>query len=122
MIELHQFKAHEASKTLGGFLVSSGYNTAAKAALMEKSKLWSKLIHKGHLTASDVMAAMDTTIVQALQYPLPALTLTEKECTSIMAPILEVVLPNSQVCCTFPRAVVYRPKSMMGLGETDLYV
>ena len=66
------------------------------------------------------MIAMDTTIIQALQYPLSALTLTEKECTKIMAPILDVDLPHSKVCHTFPRAVVYGPKSLMGLGKKEL--
>jgi hypothetical protein len=122
ILELRQLEADEASETLGVYLAPDGNNLAAKEALLQKSKLWSELIHKGHLTASDVMAAMDTTIVPALHYPLTALTLTEKECTSIMAPILEVALPYSQVCRKFPRAVVYGPKSMMGLGKTDLYV
>ena len=122
MIELRQFEASKANETLGVFLAPDGNNSDAKEALLEKSRLWSELIHKGHLKASDVMLAMDTTIVKALQYPLPALTLTEKECTSIMAPILDVALPNAQVCRTYPRAVVYGPKSLMGLGKTDLYV
>ena len=64
---------------------------------------------------------MNSTIVQALQYPLPALTLTEDECKTIMAPILDVALPQSQVCRTFPRAAVYGPKCLMGLGKTDLH-
>ena len=122
MMELRQFEASEASETLGVLLSPDGNDTAAKEALIRKATLWSELIHKGHLKATDVMLAMDTTIVPALQYPLTALTLNEKECTSIMAPILDVALPHSQICRTFPRAVVYGPKALMGLGKTDLYV
>jgi hypothetical protein len=122
MTALRQLEASEASETLGVFLAPDGNNSAAKQALTEKALLWSEYIHKGHLSASDVMTAMDTTITPSLHYPLAALTLTEKECTSIMAPILDVALPHSQVCRTFPRAVVYGPKAMMGLGKTDLYL
>ena len=122
IIDLRQYEPSKASETLGVFLAPDGNNEAAKASLLEKATLWSELVHKGHLTADDVMLAMDTTIIQSLQYPLPALTLTEKECTSIMAPVLEVALPYSRVCRTYPRKVVYGPKAMMGLGKTDLYI
>ena len=122
IIELRQYEPSEASETLGVFLAPDGNNEAAKKSLLRKANLWSELVHKGHLTADDVMRAMDTTIIQTLQYPLPALTLTEKECTNIMAPILKVALPHSRVCRTFPRKVVYGPKSMMGLGKTELYI
>ena len=122
IIPLQQLEPSCASETLGVFLAPDGNNNAAKAALLKKSKFWSELIHKGHLTATDVIRAMDTTIMQSLKYPLPALTLTEAECKSIMAPILDVALPQSHICRTFPRAAVYGPKSLMGLGKTDLYV
>ena len=122
MIELRQFEPSRASETLGVFLAPDGNNLAAKEALLGKAKLWSELVKKGHLTATDVMRAMDTTIIQSLQYPLPALTLTENECKIIMAPILDVTLPYSQVCRKYPRTVVYGPKSLMGLGKTELYI
>ena len=122
MITLRQFEPSKASETLGVFLAPDGNNEAAIEALLEKSNIWSELVHKGHLNANDVMRAMDSTITQSLKYPLPALTLTEDECKRIMAPVLKVALPRSHVCRTFPRAVVYGPKSLMGLGKTDLYV
>ena len=122
MTTLRQLEPSKASETLGVFLAPDGNDKAAKEALLGKAKMWSELVHKGHLNAKDVIQAMDTTIVQALKYPLPALTLTEDECKSIMSPILSVALPQSQVCRTFPRDVVYGPKSLMGLGKTDLHV
>ena len=122
IITLRQLEPSTASETLGVYLAPDGNNNAAKEALLEKGRLWSELVHKGHLTATDVMRAMDTTIMKSLQYPLPALTLTEEECKNIMAPILDVALPQSHVCRTFPRAAVYGPKALMGLGKTDLYV
>jgi hypothetical protein len=122
IIALKQLEANEASETLGVFLAPDGNNDAAKEALLAKANLWSELVHKGHLNAEDVMRAMDSTITQTLNYSLPALTLSEKECTRIMAPILNVALPQSKVCRTFPRKVVYGPKSMMGLGKNDLYL
>ena len=39
-----------------------------------------------------------------------------------MAPVLAVVLPKTNVCRTYPRAVVYDgPKGSLGLDMKDLY-
>ena len=122
MVELRQLEPTHACETLGVFLAPDGNNAAAVEALQGKAQLWSDLVHKGHLTAADVMQAMDTTIAQTLKYSLPALTLTEKECQSIMAPVLKVALPYAHVSRNFPRSVVYGPKAMMGLGKSNIYV
>ena len=122
LVELRQFEASQASETLGVFLAPDGNNHAAVKSLTGKAQLWSDLVHKGHLTAADVMLAMDTTITQTLKYSLPALTLTEKECKSIMAPVLTVALPFSQISRNFPRSVVYGPKALMGLGKSNMFI
>jgi hypothetical protein len=121
MTELDQLESSEARETLGVYLSPDGNNTKAVAQLRKKGKDWSELVSTGHLTAKDVRLALDTTIIKSLEYPLPALTLTEKECKEIIAPILAVALPKARVCRTYPRAVVYGPKGTLGLGMNNLY-
>jgi hypothetical protein len=121
LTELPQLEPSDARETLGVYLAPDGNNNTAVEHLREKAVEWSNLVLTGHLTANDVRLAMDTTVIKSLEYPLPALTLTEKECKRIMAPVLEVALPQSHVCRTFPRDVVYGPKGMMGLGVNNLY-
>lgn len=65
--------------------------------------------------------ATECSILKSLQYPMPALTLTEKECTSIMAPVLHSSLPKNHICRNLPRDAVYGPKSEGGLGITNLF-
>ena len=120
--QLDQLEPTDARETLGVYLSPDGQNVEAIEQLRKKAKNWSDLVLTGHLTAEDVRKAMDTTVMKSLEYPLPALTLTEKECQKIMAPVLEVTLPKSRVCRTYPRAVVYGPKGTLGLGMNNLYL
>ena len=122
MTNLDQLEPSEARETLGVYLAPDGNNDEAVKRLREKAKAWSNLVTTGHLTAQDVRRAMDTTVIKSLEYPLPALTLSEKECKRIMAPVLEVALPKSNICRTYPRAVVYGPKGTLGLGLNNLYI
>ena len=59
--------------------------------------------------------------MKTIEYPLLALTLTEAECTHIMAPVLMGGLPNIGVCKTMPRSLVYAPLKYQGLDIHNLY-
>ena len=65
--------------------------------------------------------AVNTTIMMSLKYSLLALTLNEKECKKIVAPVLKVSLPMSEVNRHFPHALVYAPTNRQGLGLTNIY-
>jgi hypothetical protein len=120
--QLEQLEPTESRETLGVFLSPDGTNDEAASQLRKKASEWSNLVLTGHLSVEDVRRAMDTTVIKSLEYPLPALTLTEKQCHRIMAPVLQVTLPKTRVCRTFPRAVVYGPKGTLGLGINNLYL
>jgi hypothetical protein len=60
--------------------------------------------------------------MKSIEYPLLALTLTEKECDFIMAPLLEASLTKSHIQQNFPRDVVYGPTSEKGLGYNNIYI
>ena len=64
---------------------------------------------------------MTTTIMKSIQYPLPATTLTVKQCSSIMAPLLAQGLSGIGVVRTLPRVIVYGPVRLQGLGIPCLF-
>ena len=73
------------------------------------------------LDAPTVWTALNQTIIKGLEYPLAATTLTESQISVVMSPILNSVLPRAGFSRTFPRAVVYSPKELQGLGVTNLW-
>ena len=61
------------------------------------------------------------TIMEILEYPLVALTLTEKKCDHIMAPIFDGVLPKAGICRNILRALLYGDPEHQGLGLHNIY-
>jgi hypothetical protein len=108
--------------TLGVHLAPDGNNSDAIRSLQGKAEEWSKYINSGHLNRKDAGLATESTIMKSLLYPLVALTLTEKECSHIIAPVLDADLQSSAVCKNFPRAATYEPKVEGGLQLPNLIV
>lgn len=108
--------------TLGVHLAPDGNNVDAVRHLRRKAEEWSDYINTGHLNKTDAWLATESTILKSLLYPLAALTLTDKECSHIIAPVLDAGLRSSAVCKNFPRAATYGPKSEGGLQLPNLYV
>lgn len=61
------------------------------------------------------------TIIKSLVYPLPALTLTQKECTSIMAPVKKAGLNAMHISRSYLNDLAFGSKEELGLGITELY-
>jgi hypothetical protein len=118
---LEQLDVTEGRCTLGVHLAPDGNNSAAISHLRKNAEEWKAYITTGHLNKKDAWLATESTIVKSLLYPLPALTLTEKDCTYIMAPVLEAGLQNSAICKNYPRVVTFGPKEESGLNLPSLY-
>jgi hypothetical protein len=118
---LEQLEVHDGRCTLGVHLAPDGNNKAAISHLRRKAEEWRDYIKTGHLNKKDAWLATESTIMKSLLYPLPALTLTEKECNYILAPVLEAGLQSSAICKNYPRAVTYGPKEEGGLNLPSLY-
>ena len=78
-------------------------------------------VRTGAIDKRDAWQALTLTILEKLEYPLLALTLTEGECDFIMAPILQSGLPRAGLCRNIPRALLYGRKEHQGLGLNTLY-
>ena len=119
---LPQVEPMVGKETLGVYLSPDGNNKAAIKALNDKAKEWASLIKAGHLKRNLAWQAAETTILKSLQYPLPALTLSEKECNKIMQPVKAVALSRTSISRNFPLDVLYGPKEEGGLGLDHLYI
>ena len=120
--QLDKLDSSAGKETLGVTLAPDGNNDQAIDQLHDKAKKWSDYITTGHLKATEARLALDSTIMRTLCYPLPALTLSHKECNRIMKPVLDASLAKTHVCRNFPHSVIYGPKSEKGLGITNLFL
>ena len=59
--------------------------------------------------------------MKTIQYPLPALTLSQKECSKIVQPIKQVALPKTSISKSFLLDVLFGPMEEGGLGMDHLY-
>jgi hypothetical protein len=65
---------------------------------------------------------LKTTILKKLQYALPALSLNEIQCKTILAPVLlKEAFPKSGYNHNFPRELIYGPISHLGGGIYHLF-
>jgi hypothetical protein len=111
----------EARRTLGVRLAPDGNEIAEFKYLRSVAEEWRDKARTGHLSRPAAWLNLTTTVLKTLQYPLAATTFTEKQCTAIMAPVLEARLATSGICRTFPRDLVYGPLKYQGLALPNLY-
>ena len=119
--QLKLLQPHEAKRMLGVYLAIDGSNNVQVKHMRKIAETWYDKVRTGHLTRGDAWTALTTTILKTLEYPLLASTLTQKECSYIMAPVLQGGLSKMGVCKTMPRVLVYGPIKYTGLGINQLY-
>jgi hypothetical protein len=107
--------------TLGIHLAPDGNHKDAIKYLTTKAEEWKDLINTGHLQCKDAWQALEIMILKTLQYPLPALTLSELKCNRIIHPVLDAGLTKASICCKFPKAVIHGPTDKGGLNLANLY-
>ena len=83
--------------------------------------MYASKLKKSKTVGEDVWYAIHTTIIKTIQYPLLTMSLLERECNYIMAPILEKGLAASNICGKLDRRVVYGPRKFQGLAIPNLY-
>jgi hypothetical protein len=93
-----------------------GNNDVEVKYLQAVASSWGEDMRTGHLEHKEAWQALNTTVMRTLEYPLPALTLTEKECRHIMAPVLQRGLSSSGICRNMAHDVVYVPLEFQGFG------
>ena len=122
MVELQRIETGEAKKMLGVYLAPNGKDTKQVEVMKEKTKTLGDLIRTGHVKKNEAWTALTLMAMKSIEYPLSSLTLSEKECTEIMCPLLKNFLPKAGVNRNFKRDMVYASLEKQGLGIKNPYI
>ena len=120
-ISLKRLHANEASKMLGIYVAPDGNNTAQITELKKASNDWGSKMRQGHSTRKEAWTALSTNITAKLKYPLPACSLTEKDCKAIMWPALKAALPKSGISSYISSGHRDGPREYGGAGCLSLF-
>ena len=89
---------------------------------------WKRRPYRGHIRFNQAIYQQKRLVntypqpQKKLEYPLPALTLSKKECGEIIKTIKDVGLPHYSICRNFPLNLVHRKRDYLGIGIGDLYI
>ena len=120
-VSLRRLRAHEASKMLGVWVAPDGSHTK----LIREQKIsaieWGAKVKSGNSSREEAWQALHSNISAKLKYPLPACTLTEAECKSIMYPAIKAALPKAGISAHISKCIRDGPIGSGGSGVLSLY-
>lgn len=88
MQTLQHLEPHESRRSLGVYSAPDGNSQDQVAILHASAEDWSEKICTGCLPQAEAWLTLQTRIMKTIEYPLPACTLTLKQCDFIMSPIV----------------------------------
>ena len=121
IISLKRLHSHEASKMLGIWIAPDGNKEKLITELKKEAISWGSHVRTGNSSCKETWIALNTNISAKLKYPLPACTLTENECKSIMWPALQSALPRSGIASSIPTSYRDGPRDYGGAGCLSLF-
>lgn len=107
--------------TLGTFIAMDGNQRAILDSLRTKVDLWADKIRTGQLTPTEGWLSFKTGLLASLRYQLSTSNLTRKECRTITVKLKHAALQASKLPLTLPDAVVYAPRSYLGVGVPEIW-
>jgi hypothetical protein len=116
VIILKRHKPSVGQETLGVIQAIDGNIKAEITHLRNKAEDFAKSMQTGFLSKNDTWYALMATILKTMEYPMATPTMNEKEWNYILAPILQVGLPRAGIDHSYPRDVLFGPKSLQGFG------
>jgi len=111
----------EARRTLGVRLAPDGNNRDKLRYLVDVARSWHTSMSGAKVMHAAAEFGLRQVILRKLDYPLVATTFTQKECQSIMSPILTTGLPAAGLTRTLPQALVHGPWQWGGLNIPNLH-
>ena len=120
-ISLKRLHAYESSKMLGIYVTPDGNKDELIKDLKTAAITWGTKMRCGHSNKVEAWTALHTNISAKLKYPLPACTLNEAECKSIMWPALKAALPKAGISSYISTAYRDGPRDYGGAGCLSLF-
>ena len=113
---------HIATEMLGVYIAPTGDESRQISKMITESKKLARKFAPAPLRQSTAWIALTCIANSKLRYPLPATTLSEKTCKSIIWPLLEILLPKCNLTRRFPQKLLYGPGSCLGLDLPCLFL
>ena len=120
--ELKYIPSDQAVEMLGVYLAPDGNNEEQVKQMKKKTTHLGELVRTGHVDRAEAWTALTAVAMKSVDYSLPALTLSEHECTQIMWPLLKAFLPKSGFNRHYPRDFLYSNEDLQGLGLKNIYL
>ena len=112
----------EARRTLGVHLTPDSNMSVQIEHMRAQAIAFGSKIHHRSLHDNDVLTVTSTMIMKTLEYLLSTLTLTERYCTYIMAPIIKAILGKLRIFRNIWRDLLYGPSCFQRFGIKNLHV
>ena len=110
----------EAYETLGVFLAPTGDHSVEYKHLLNKANQWADRLRTAPLCDYEAAMALKATILKTLEYPLPAIFLSDQECNKLMSIVLTAALPKARFNRNSCRRTMYGPGSHGGQEIANL--
>lgn len=118
---IKRLKPHKAEETLGVYLAGDGNNKQQIGKLLKKSQVFAQCVKTGRISKYDMNAALRTTVLKTLQYPILATNINENNWNRIMSPAVRSAIPQMGYIRTLPKEIVYGPSCLGGLEIRNLW-
>ena len=106
---------------LGVLIAPDGNTTKLFQYLQSEASLWGAKVSSGHPSPLEAWQALHSNISAKLKYPLPACSLTQKQCKAILYPAIKSALPKAGIASNLVTPVRDAPISSGGAGIVSLY-
>ena len=120
-LSLKRLYAHEASEMLGVRIAPDGNTNNLVEHLRTEALLWGAKVSSGHPSPLEAWQALHSNISAKIKYPLPACSLSQQQCKSILYPAIKAALPKAGIASNLVEAVRDGPVSCGGAGIVSLY-
>jgi hypothetical protein len=120
LIPIERLEVTDARRTLGVRLAPDGNNEAEYIHLKQECDTWAARIRTGMVPKQYAWQAFSSTIWAKIAYALPATTLSQSACDSIMKQMVSATLSKAGINQHLPRDLVFGDISRQGLGIPDL--
>ena len=120
-VSLKRLQAHQASKMLGVWIAPDGNHKTIVREQKISAIEWGAKVKSGNSSREEAWQALHSNITAKLKYPLPACTLSESECKSIMYPAIRAALPKAGISARISSSIRDGPIGSGGSGVLSLF-
>ena len=120
--ELKMYKPEEAHKLLGVLTDPASTTKEQIDYMVSQAKEWNSRLRNAPIPSSLKRLSYTSELIPRLTYPLPAISLTQKECRTIMNHAMPTIKHGLGLSSTTETEILFFPKSFGGYGVLDLHL